>query len=76
MNCYAVELWVRGIHYDTYDWFEVRYDDEGGKFAFECAQEDAEYRDQEWWDESFGYDDESLMGFTDWEIKIMKQGDF
>lgn len=76
MDCYAVELWIRGIHYDTYDWFEVRNDDEGGKLALECAQEDAEYRDQDWWDESFGYDDESLMGFTDWEIKIMKQGDF
>lgn len=76
MNCYAVELWVRGKHYDTYDWFMVRDEDEGGKDALECAQKDAEYRDQEWWNESFGYDDESLMGFTDWEVKIIKQGDF
>ena len=73
MDCYAVELWVRGVHVDTYDWFDAT---ENPEDALEQANLDVEYRDQEWWDESFGYDDESLMGFTDWEIKIIKQGDF
>lgn len=50
--------------------------DEYPEQALLQAQEDAEYRDQEWWDESYGYDDENLMGFTDWEIKIVKCGDW
>ena len=70
-NCqcktYSVDLWVRGKYEDTFDWFD----------ALSQAKLDAEYRDQEWWDESYGWDDESLMGFTDWEIKIVKsEGDW
>lgn len=70
---YSVDLFVKGEWFDTFDWFDA---DEYPEQALQQAQEDAEYRDQEWWDESYGCDDESLMGFTDWEIKIIKCGDW
>ena len=71
---YSVELWVRGEYDDTFDAFEVLPDDLDGVFALQCAKEDVEYRDQEWWDENYGWDDESLIGFTNWEIRILKRG--
>lgn len=70
---YSVDLFVKGEWVDTFDWFMA---DESPEQALQQAQEDVEYRDQEWWDESYGYDDESLMGFTDWEIKIVRCGDW
>lgn len=69
----SVELWISGEYYDTFDWFDG---EENPEVALLCAQEDAEYRDQEWWDENYGYDDESLMGFTDWEIKLVMYGNW
>lgn len=69
----SVELWVNGEYEDTFDWFDG---EENPKAALKQAQEDAEYRDQEWWDESYGYDNESLMGFIDWEVKLVKYGDW
>lgn len=71
---YSVELWIKGVYNDTFDAFEVDDDEPDDGFALQCAKEDAEYRDQAWWDENYGYDDESLIGFTEWEIKIRKVG--
>ena len=71
---YSVELWIRGEYDDTFDLFEVTPEDEGGTFALKCAEEEASWRDQDWWDENYGYDDESLTGFTDWKVKIVKRG--
>lgn len=71
---FSVELWIKGEYEDTFDAFEVYPEDKDGGDALDCAKRDAEYRDQDWWDENYGYDAESLIGFKDWEIKIVKRG--
>ena len=74
MDCYAVELWVRGKHYDTYDWFDAI---ENPEAALEQAQEEVYWMSgQEWFEESVASMNESLSGCTDWEVKIIKEGDF
>lgn len=70
MDCYAVELWIRGKHYDTYDWFDAT---ENPEAALEQAQEEAYWMSgQEWFEESVASMNESLSGCTDWEVKIIK----
>ena len=74
MDCYAVELWVRGKHYDTYDWFDAT---ENPEVALEQAKEEAHWMSgQVWFEVSVASMDESLSGCTDWEVKIIKEGDF
>lgn len=71
---YSLELWISGKPYDIYDWFDATDSPED---ALAQAKEEASWMDsQEWFDESVAGMDESLLGCTDWEVKIIKQGDF
>ncbi len=71
---YSVDLWVKGELYDVYDWFDAseRPDD-----ALEQANLDASCKQtQEWFDEEVAFDDEDLLGCTDWKVIVVKNGDW
>ncbi len=74
MKYYAVELWIKDKHYDTYDWFDAT---ENPEAALEQAKEEAYWMSgQEWFEESVASMNESLSGCTDLEVKIIKEGKF
>lgn len=67
---WAVELWVKGSRTSTLKMFHAQSNFEKAKAKAEAY---ALSIDQSWYDENETWDDERLIGSTDWEVRVSRR---